>query len=143
MNINCVGTYNHQSDAKNRIRLPNKLKGDARELYFTKGTNHCLFVFFEEGYKNILDTLNEQVKMGDPEGSKAMRMFVKSCAVLEGDTQGRMILPNNLKDFARIQKDVVICGAISHIEIWAKEEYDKYYANEDEEYDALFSKLGI
>ncbi|MCH5142511.1 MAG: hypothetical protein J1G07_02220 [Clostridiales bacterium] len=143
MNPTCVGEYNYQIDSKNRIRLPNKLKGEARELYFTKGTNHCIFVFFEDGYKHILDTLNEQIKMGDPEGSKAMRMFLKSCAILEGDSQGRMILPNHLKEYARIQKDIVICGAGSHVEIWAKEVYDVFYENEDEDFDVMFGKLGI
>ena len=143
MNTNCVGEYNHQIDSKNRIRLPNKLKGNARELYFTKGTNHRLFVFFEDGYNNILNTLSENVKMGDPEGSKALSMFAKSCAILEGDSQGRMILPNNLKEYARIKKDIVICGAITRIEIWAKEVYDEYYKNEDEDFDVLFGKLGI
>lgn len=143
MNTNCVGEYNHQIDSKNRIRLPNKLKGNARELYFTKGTNHRLFVFFEDGYNHILNTLSENVKMGDPEGSKALTMFAKSCAVLEGDSQGRMILPNNLKEYARIKKDIVICGAITHIEIWAKEVYDEYYKDEDEIFDGMFGKLGI
>ena len=138
-----VGEYNHQIDSKNRIRIPNKLKGDERVLYFTKGTNHCLFVYFEEGYKKLYNELNEKVKMGDPEGFKAMRMFSKSCAILEGDAQGRMILPNNLKEHARINKDLVICGAGSHIEIWAKEVYDEFYKNEDEEYDGMFSKLGV
>lgn len=143
MNTNCVGEYNHQIDSKNRIRLPNKIKGNAKELYFTKGTNHRLFVFFEDGYNRILNTLSENVKMGDPEGSKALTMFAKSCAVLEGDSQGRMILPNNLKEYAQIKKDIVICGAITHIEIWAKEVYDEYYKDEDEIFDGMFGKLGI
>lgn len=143
MNTKCVGEYNYQIDSKNRIRLPNKLKGNARELYFTKGTNHCIFVFFEEGYNDLLNKLGEQIKMGDPEGSKGMRMFLKSCAILEGDSQGRMILPNHLKDYARIQKDIVICGAGTHVEIWAKEVYDDFYEHEDEEFDSLFGKLGI
>ena len=143
MNPDCVGEYNYQIDSKNRIRLPNKLKGDERVLYFAKGTNHRLFVFFKEGYTNIINQLSENIKMGDPEASKALTMFAKSCAILEGDTQGRMILPNNLKQYARIDKDIVICGAITHIEIWAKEVYDEYYNNEDEDFDVLFGKLGI
>ena len=48
-----TGEYNHQMDTKNRIRIPNKLKGEERGLYFSKGTNNCLFVYYEAEFKKI------------------------------------------------------------------------------------------
>ncbi len=54
-----------------------------------------------------------------------------------------MILPQKLKEFAKIDKDIVICGAGERIEIWAKEVYDVYFSDEDENFDELFKQLDI
>ena len=138
-----TGEYAHQMDTKNRIRIPNKLKGDEKGLYFSKGTNNCLFVYYEEGFKELIQQVEEKSKMCDEDGQKALRVFAKSFTYVEGDAQGRMILPQKLKEFAKIDKDLVICGAGSRIEIWAIEVYDKYFEDEDENFDDLFKKLDI
>ena len=138
-----TGEYNHQMDTKNRIRIPNKLKGEEKGLYFSKGTNNCLFVYYEEAFKELIQKIEEKIKMTDTDGQLALRVFAKSFTYVEGDQQGRMILPTKLKDYAKIDKDLVICGAGSHIEIWAKEVHDKYFENEDVDFDELFKKLDI
>ncbi len=138
-----TGEYNHQMDTKNRIRIPNKLKGEERGLYFSKGTNNCLFVYYEEAFKELIQKIEEKIKMTDTDGQLALRVFAKSFTYVEGDQQGRMILPTKLKEYAKIDKDLVICGAGSHIEIWAKEVHDKYFENEDVDFDELFKKLDI
>lgn len=138
-----TGEYNHQMDTKNRIRIPNKLKGEERGLYFSKGTNNCLFVYYDSEFKALIQKLEENIKMSDSDGQMALRVFAKSFTWVEGDAQGRMILPSKLKEYAKIDKDIVICGAGSHIEIWAKDVHDKYFAEEDENFDDLFKKLGI
>lgn len=137
-----TGEYNHQIDAKNRIRIPNKLKGSEESLYFSKGTNGCLFVFSEAAIKEKLSQL-EEIKFNDVEKQKGLRAFAKSFQLVESDGQGRMIIPSKLKEFAKIEKDIVICGAGSHIEVWAKEVYDEYFADEDVDFDKLFNTLDI
>ena len=128
---------------KTEYASPTNSRGTKRVLYFSKGTNNCLFVYYEEGFKELIAQVEEKSKMGDEAGQKALRVFAKSFNYVEGDAQGRMILPQKLKDFAKIDKDVIICGAGSRIEIWAKEVYDKYFENEDENFDDLFKKLDI
>ncbi|MBD5585105.1 MAG: cell division/cell wall cluster transcriptional repressor MraZ [Clostridia bacterium] len=138
-----TGEYAHQMDTKNRIRIPNKLKGDEKGLYFSKGTNNCLFVYYEAGFKELVQKLEESVKISDTNKQKSLRVFAKSFTYVEGDSQGRMILPQKLKEYAKIDKDLVICGAGARIEIWAKEVYDKYFEQEDEDFDELFGLLDI
>ncbi len=138
-----TGEYDHQMDTKNRIRIPNKLKGDTNGLYFSKGTHGCIFVYFEEEFQKLISQIEERVKMGDDEGQMALRIFAKSFTFVEGDAQGRMILPTKLKEYAKIDRDIVICGAGSRIEIWAKEVHDEYFEKENENFDNLFKKLGI
>ncbi|MCI8734970.1 MAG: cell division/cell wall cluster transcriptional repressor MraZ [Clostridia bacterium] len=138
-----TGEYAHQMDTKNRIRIPNKLKGEEKGLYFSKGTNNCLFVYYEEGFKQLIEKLEQSVKISDADKQKSARVFAKSFSYVEGDAQGRMILPQKLKEFAKIDKDIVICGAGERIEIWAKEVYDVYFSDEDENFDELFKQLDI
>ncbi len=137
-----TGEYDHQIDAKNRIRIPSKLKGKEEKLYFSKGTNGCIFVFYEAAIKEKLAVI-EQIKSSDVEKQKGLRAFTKSLKLVEMDPQGRLVIPPELKDYAKIEKDVKICGAGSRIEIWSKEVFDEYFADSDENYDENFSLLDI
>jgi MraZ protein len=138
-----TGEYFHQLDAKNRIRIPSKLKKElGEEYYFAKGTNGCIAVFPKEKAESILNQLQE-TKLADLEQQKGLRSFAKSFVAGEEDNQGRVVLNPVLKDFAKIKKDIVICGAISRVEIWAKEVYDEYFSDEKEDYDSLFARLDI
>lgn len=137
-----TGEYDHQIDAKNRIRVPSKLKGDKDKLYFTKGTNGCIFAFYEEILLEKLAKL-EEIAMGDPQKQKGVRAFTKSVRQVDVDNQGRLMVPLELRSYAQLKKDVKICGAGSHIEIWAKEVFDEYYGDDDTNFDELFNSLGI
>ena len=137
-----TGEYDHQIDAKNRIRIPSKLKGKEEKLYFSKGTNGCVFVFYEAAIKEKLEKL-EEIKISDSEKQKGMRSFTKSLKLVEFDGQGRLVIPSELIDYAKIKKDVKICGAGSRIEVWSKEVYDEYFAETDENFDINFIYLDI
>ncbi|MDE6104666.1 MAG: hypothetical protein K2O41_03300 [Clostridia bacterium] len=137
-----TGEYDHQIDAKNRIRIPAKLKGKEEKLYFSKGTNGCVFVFYEAAIQEKLERL-EEVRIADGEKQKGIRVFTKSLKLVEVDGQGRLVIPPELKDYAKIKKDVKICGAGSRIEIWSKEVYDEYFKEADENFDESFSYLDI
>ncbi len=119
-----TGEYDHQIDAKNRIRIPSKLKGNEDRLYFSKGTNGC-------------------IKISDVEKQKGLRAFTKSLKLVEMDPQGRLVIPPELINYGKIRKDIKICGAGSRIEIWSKEVYDEYFAGVDENFDENFSVLDI
>ncbi len=137
-----TGEYDHQIDSKNRIRIPAKLKGNEEKLYFSKGTNGCIFVFYEAAVKEKLEKL-EEIKISDTDKQKGMRAFTKSLKLVEMDNQGRLVIPPELKIYGKITKDIKICGAGSRIEIWSKEVYDTYFADDDENYDENISYLDI
>lgn len=141
--IYLTGEYSHQLDTKNRIRIPNKLKGDEKTLYFSKGPNSRIYVYYVEVFQELCRKIEENNKLSDERQRKAVSMFHKSAFPIEGDGQGRMVLPLLLKKHAKIERDLIICGAGSHIEIWAKDVYDKYFEGEDEDFDEMFNILGI
>lgn len=140
-----TGEYVHQLDDKNRIRIPRKLREsvDPKEGFFiSRGTNGCLFVFPESEIKAKLEKLRD-VKLSDLERQRGVRAFAKSVEPVVEDNQGRTILSPAFREFAKIKKDVVICGAVDHIEVWAKEVYDEYYDDDNQSFDENFVLLDI
>lgn len=141
-----TGEYNHQLDAKNRIRIPAKLKKELGEGYcFAKGSNGCISVFPQQYKQELFAKLNE-VKLTDEERQKSLRLYAKSFVTAEEDNQGRVILSPELRKHAGIDKDckdLVICGAVTRVEIWSKKVYEEYFKDEAENFDELFAKLDI
>lgn len=141
-----TGEYNHQIDAKNRIRIPAKLKKElGDEYYFAFGTNSCIFVFAKDAMEKYLEEL-AAVKLSDLQTQRMVRVFSKSCVAVEEDNQGRVVLSPEYRRHAKLNpddKELVICGAVNRVEIWNKRIFDEYYADADENYDELFSKLDI
>lgn len=138
------GTYEHQLDDKNRLRIPARFKkaltGEHGEktYSFARGMNGCIYVFPEEVLEETIEELSKE-KMG--ESSKASLMFFSSIYQAEEDAQGRVVLPARLKAIAGITKDIVTVGRGRRLEIWSPEKYDKYL--EDVDYDEEFKTLGI
>lgn len=138
-----TGEFTHQLDAKNRIRIPARLKKQLGEsaYYFAKGTNGCLYVFPEESMQELIQKANA-IALSDASKQKGLRNFFKSISLAEEDNQGRVIIPASLRQTAKIDKDIMICGVGSRMEIWAKEVYDEYFNSEDD-YDDNFNLLGL
>ena len=137
------GSYDQQMDTKNRIRIPSKLKGDDTKFVFVKGADRCIGVYTPEGFDEFMKRAHASYERMNGDIRRAMRLLSKACVTIETDAQGRIILPQFLKDFAEIEQDVVVCGADDHIEIWSKKGHDKYYNNEDEAILGIYDMLGI
>ncbi len=138
-----TGEYFHKLDAKNRIRIPAKLKKELGDsYYFTKGTNGCLFVFSQEEIELTLAKMQD-VKVSDIEKQKGLRAFTKSLVAAEEDNQGRIVLNPALKKFAGIKDEIVFCGSGNRIDIWAKDRYEEYFNGTDENFDDLLKALDI
>lgn len=139
-----IGEYFHQLDAKNRMRIPAKLKKElGDEYYFCEGTNHCITVLSKEQMQVWLDKLN-MVKYSDLENQKTVRRITRTMSLAVEDAQGRVILPANLREHALMgkdDKDLVICGVINRIEIWSRKVHDEYFGDEEDDFDACITKL--
>ena len=144
-----TGEYDHQIDAKNRIRIPTKLRGTEEKLYFSKGTGGCIFVHYVNEMDDKLAKLHEGVKMTDIGRQRGLRKFTHSIKLVEMDQQGRFVIPPELVNFAKINKDVKICGSGSRIEVWDTDRYEAYMSGaeiDDKEvvdFDKVMSELGI
>ena len=125
------GEYEHTIDRKGRIIIPSKFRDVFKEqfaekLYVTRGLDKCLFVFTEEEWKTT------EQKFKSMSFTKAVsrtfnRLFFSGAADISCDKQGRILLPQYLKEYAGIKRDVMIVGVSNRIERWSKEEWRKYY----------------
>jgi MraZ protein len=117
--------YNHKLDAKNRMRMPPKVREKLGDDYaITIGTRGCLYVLTKAEYEKI-QAMASAGNRYDPEAQDfASTVAAFSCEV-EEDSQGRLLLPNPLKKLANIDKDILILDTFNGVEIWAQEVWDK------------------
>ncbi len=131
--------YSHQLDAKNRMRIPAKLREELGENYsITIGTGGCLYVYTEEQMAEVKKTL-ANVNAYRDKHLKAARYILYNTWQAEEDNQGRILLPENLRKYAKIQKNILVFQGPNCIEIWAEEVWNEYFSdvNFDELADAL------
>lgn len=116
------GEYPHSLDAKGRVNFPAKLRAELGERFIvTRGLDNCLSVYSEAQWEIIEAKLNA---LPYSKGRKIQRFFFASAVEVEPDKQGRIVIPQNLRDYARLTKDVIIIGASSRAEIWDKDLYE-------------------
>ena len=127
-----IGEYEHTIDAKGRISMPAKLRKDMGETFvLTKGLDGCLFAFSQNEWMNF-ETKLKALPLSDKNARNFVRFFVAGATECEIDKQGRFLIPANLRDSATLEKDAVIIGVGTRLEIWNKE----IWGQKDEEISA-------
>ena len=122
-----IGQYQHNIDAKNRVIVPAKFREDLGErFYVTKGLDGWLFVLSEEGWKRLQDKI---VAMPMSKVRQLQRFFFSGAAEVEPDKQGRILIPQPLRDYASIEKDVTFIGTGDRAEIWSTECWTQFNDN--------------
>ncbi len=139
-----MGEYNHTIDAKGRLIIPSKFReilGDA--FVVTKGLDGCLFVYDNEEWKRFEEKLRS-LPITNKEARQFVRFFLAGATEAEVDKQGRILIPNVLREFAELTKDVVLIGVGSRIEIWGRERFEDTAAFEDmDEIAEHMAELGL
>ena len=138
-------SYAHQLDAKNRMRIPAKLREQLGDNYVVSvGTGGCLCVYTEEQYDKISKVLTN-INPFREDQLKAARYILYNSWRAEEDKQGRILIPQNIRKCANIEKDVLVFEGPNCIEIWSAEVWESTYNNVDfgslaDAFDALTSK---
>lgn len=141
-----IGEYNHSLDPKNRLIIPSKFRDQLGEAFvMTKGLDNCLFVYSIDEWRVVEEKL-KTLPMTNKDARAFVRFFFAGASECEIDKQGRTLVPSNLKEYAIIDKDVVIIGVSTRIEIWSLEEWNKFNNDADISYEDVaekMSQLGI
>ena len=127
-----IGEYEHTIDAKGRLSMPSKLRRDMGEAFIvTKGLDGCLFAFSQDEWKNF-ETKLKALPLSDKNARNFVRFFLAGATECEIDKQGRFLIPGNLREAAKLEKEAVIIGVGTRLEIWNKE----IWSSKDEEISA-------
>lgn len=118
-------------DSKNRLIIPSKFRevlGDA--FMVSRGLDECLYIF-EQSEWDVFEGKIKKLPLSDKKARRFGRFLLAGAACVEVDKQGRILLPSSLVEFAGLQKDVVLLGVGSRIEIWSREKLDEELEAED------------
>ena len=137
-----IGQYQHTIDNKKRLALPVKFRGELGEkIIVTKGVENCLVVYTEKEWETVSEKLaNLPVSQG--EARSFTRHLLASAMEVSLDKLGRILIPDYLKEYAELKKNVVVCGLSNRLEIWDDQKWQDYTENAKKGVEEIVSKLG-
>jgi MraZ protein len=113
-----LGTFEHSLDAKGRVILPARFREDLESgAFLAKSLDGCLSLYTAEEFENVAKDMQEKARR-DGAARNAVRSFAAGAAEATPDRQGRISIPLHLRQFAGLERDVVITGVLSRVEIW-------------------------
>lgn len=126
-----IGEYEHSLDVKGRLIMPAKLREDIGDKFIiTKGLDGCLFGFSQKEWNNFEEKL-KTLPLTNKNARDFVRFFLSGAIECEIDKQGRFLIAANLREYAELDKEVMITGVGTRIEIWDKEKWKKYNSEEN------------
>ena len=141
-----LGEYNHSIDAKGRLIVPAKFREGLGESFIvTKGLDGCLYIYPKEEWKEFESKLST-LPVGKSDTRKMVRFFLSSASETEVDKQGRILIQTKHREYAALDKEVVLAGVGKKIEIWSKDKWEETATFSYEDMDEVaerMSDLGI
>jgi MraZ protein len=119
-----IGEYSHNMDAKGRAFIPAKFReGLGEHFVVTKGVETCLYLYPEDEWEVIEQRIKE---MPMSKSTRSLqRYFFSSAADVEPDKQGRILLPQTLREHAKLSRELIIVGVSNRVEIWDKQLWEE------------------
>ncbi len=137
-----IGEYQHSIDPKKRLAVPSKFRSELKnKVVVTRGLDKCLFVYPMKAWEEIAGKLGSM-----PVGEAATRSFVRlmlaGATDCEIDKQGRVLVPDYLKEYAGLDKNVIIAGLFNRLEIWDEKKWTEYKKHAEKNTDEIAEQLG-
>ncbi|MBI5766135.1 division/cell wall cluster transcriptional repressor MraZ [Candidatus Falkowbacteria bacterium] len=120
-----VGQYSHNIDIKGRLAVPAKFRSELKKAVVTEGLDSCLFLYPKKEWDVLAQKL-AALPISKANTRAFARLMLASAMDVEVDKQGRIILPEYLRKFAGLKKNVIIAGLYNRLEIWDEDKWNKY-----------------
>ena len=139
------GEFKHTLDRKQRIIIPAKFREALKEHYverffITRGLDKCLFMFAEDEWK-VQEQKFKSLSFTKSESRKFNRLYFSGASEMIPDKQGRILIPDYLRSYAEIKKEVYVIGVSNRIEIWSDKLWEEYYAKSKDTFEDVAEKL--
>lgn len=137
-----IGEYSHNIDEKGRLAIPIKFRADlSKGAVITKGLDNCLYIYTMEEWQPVAEKLSK-LPISQANTRAFSRFMLAGAMDIELDKQGRVVLPEYLRQYAGLSKRVVVNGLYNHLEIWDEESWDKYKENTEKSSGDIAETLG-
>ena len=139
------GEHEHSVDRKGRLIIPAKFREVFKEHYVerffvTRGLDTCLFVFPEDEWRKQ-EARFKALSFTSSEARKFNRLYFSGACEVTCDRQGRILVPEYLKEFAQIRRDVVIVGVSNRIEIWSRENWSQFFQGTKDSFEKIAENI--
>jgi len=137
-----IGEYRHTIDIKKRLALPAKFRKElGKTIIITRGLDNCLVVYPSKEWQMVSDKLGK-LPASQLEARGFARIMLAGAMAVELDRLGRILIPEYLKTYANLKKNVVICGLYNRLEIWESQNWETYKKKVEKEVGDFAAKLG-
>jgi MraZ protein len=135
------GEYQHTIDPKGRVIIPSKFReGRGDKFIITKGLDNCLFAYSSEEWTSLENKL-KTLPLTNKDARAFVRFFFAGAAECEVDKQGRILVPQNLREYAGLDKEISIIGVSTRVELWDRNKWDNYSGDENVSPDSIAEKM--
>ena len=139
------GQFTYSVDSKGRIAIPAKLRkhvaAEANDTFvMTRGLSNCIDLYPLDEWQRIEEKLLN-LNSFQPDDARFIRMFVQFASEDVMDGQARILIPSTLINYAKIEKEVLILGALKKIEVWNPKVYDEYLSQSEQTYEEIAAKV--
>lgn len=136
-----MGEHQHSIDDKGRLIIPSKFRESLGDTFIvTRGLDNCLFVYPRNEW-SVLEQKLKALPLMKSDARAITRFFFSGATECELDKQGRVNLPKHLCEYAKLDKECVVLGVSSRVEIWSKETWAGYYEQSEEAFNEIAEKL--
>ena len=129
-----LGTYTPKIDAKGRMALPAKFRAQlGGGLVMARGQERCVYLLPESEFRRIAVQI-QHTSMGNKAARDYLRVFLSGAVDQEPDRQGRVLVPQMLRDYAKLGPDIVVIGVGTRAEVWNRQAWEEYLASKEQGY---------
>jgi MraZ protein len=141
-----IGSFKYSIDSKGRVSIPAKLRKfvspDANDSFvMTRGTVKCIDVYPMDMWKELVESKLDKLNTFEPKEALFLRMLLTEAGEDKLDSQARLLIPKNLIEYAEIDREVFIIGAIKKIEIWNPKNYEAYLKTSELSYEEIAKQV--
>ncbi len=137
-----LGEYKHSIDTKGRMAIPAKFRTEiSAGAIITRGLDKCLFVFSEKEWQKLAEKITA-LPLAQSNSRAFARLMLAGASDVTLDVQGRILIPEYLREYAGLKKQAVVAGVYNRAEVWDKETWDRYKEKTESASDEIAEKLG-
>lgn len=136
-----LGEFAHTIDDKGRLTIPAKFRDDlASGVVITRGLDGCLWAYSRSEWEQLAEKIS-RLPTTNPAARNFSRFMFANAFDSIPDRQGRVLIPQNLRDYANIESDTIIIGVMNRLELWNPTQWGQVMAAVEEDPEAIVAQL--